>query len=167
MPGPCTIPAVAGMARDVIVFACANPVPEIWPDAALATGARVIATGRSDFPNQVNNSPIFPALFRGALDVRARAISDSRPWPQPKRWPWRPESAALPRRRSGWIERNSGGGLRHVPPQLGRSLSVVAGTRNAFETDARGIFPDVADVEPGSQAAVIEIGAWKLRWGMP
>jgi malate dehydrogenase (oxaloacetate-decarboxylating) len=65
------------MARDAIVFACANPVPEIWPTAAHQAGARIVATGRSDFPNQVNNSLVFPAIFRGALDVRARAISDT------------------------------------------------------------------------------------------
>lgn len=65
-----------GMARDPIVFACANPAPEIWPWEAQAAGARVVATGRSDFPNQVNNSLSFPGIFRGALDVRARAISD-------------------------------------------------------------------------------------------
>ena len=77
-PGPGTIAAaaVAGMAGDAIVFACANPVPEIWPAEALAAGARVVATGRSDFPNQLNNSLAFPGLFRGVLDVRASAISD-------------------------------------------------------------------------------------------
>jgi malate dehydrogenase (oxaloacetate-decarboxylating) len=77
-PGPDTIPpaAVRGMAADAIVFACANPIPEIWPDAAKAAGARIVATGRSDFANQVNNSLVFPALFRGVLDVRARRISD-------------------------------------------------------------------------------------------
>lgn len=67
---------IAGMTRDAIVFACANPVPEIWPWDAKAAGARVVATGRSDFPNQVNNSLVFPGIFRGALDVRARTISD-------------------------------------------------------------------------------------------
>jgi malate dehydrogenase (oxaloacetate-decarboxylating) len=64
------------MAEDAIVFACANPVPEIWPWEAAAAGARVVATGRSDFPNQVNNSLGFPGIFRGALDVRARTITD-------------------------------------------------------------------------------------------
>jgi malate dehydrogenase (oxaloacetate-decarboxylating) len=64
------------MARDAIVFACANPVPEIWPHAAREAGARVAATGRSDFPNQVNNSLVFPGVFRGVLDVQARTISD-------------------------------------------------------------------------------------------
>ena len=67
---------IAGMARDAIVFACANPVPEIWPWEAKEAGARVVATGRSDFPNQVNNSLVFPGIFRGALDVRARTITD-------------------------------------------------------------------------------------------
>jgi malate dehydrogenase (oxaloacetate-decarboxylating) len=67
---------VQGMARDPVVFACANPTPEIWPSDAVEAGARVVATGRSDFPNQVNNSLAFPAIFRGALDVRARTISD-------------------------------------------------------------------------------------------
>jgi len=64
------------MNRDPIVFALANPVPEIWPDVARAAGAAIVATGRSDFPNQVNNSLIFPAVFRGVLDARARSISD-------------------------------------------------------------------------------------------
>jgi malate dehydrogenase (oxaloacetate-decarboxylating) len=64
------------MNRDPIVFACANPVPEIWPWVAKEAGARIIGTGRSDFPNQVNNSLGFPGIFRGVLDVRARTISD-------------------------------------------------------------------------------------------
>jgi malate dehydrogenase (oxaloacetate-decarboxylating) len=67
---------VEAMADDSIVFACANPVPEIWPWEAKAAGARIVATGRSDFPNQVNNSLGFPGIFRGALDVRARTITD-------------------------------------------------------------------------------------------
>jgi malate dehydrogenase (oxaloacetate-decarboxylating) len=64
------------MAKDSIVFACANPVPEIWPWEAIEAGAAVVATGRSDFPNQVNNSLGFPGIFRGTLDVRARTITD-------------------------------------------------------------------------------------------
>lgn len=64
------------MAEEAIVFACANPVPEIWPWEAKEAGARIVATGRSDFPNQVNNSLGFPAVFRGALDVGARKITD-------------------------------------------------------------------------------------------
>src|SRR3990170_2355626 len=67
---------VRAMGPDAIVFACANPVPEIWPWDALEAGARIVATGRSDFPNQLNNSLVFPGLFRGALDVRARTITD-------------------------------------------------------------------------------------------
>jgi malate dehydrogenase (oxaloacetate-decarboxylating) len=64
------------MAPDSIVFAAANPIPEIWPWEAKEAGAAVVATGRSDFPNQVNNSLGFPGIFRGALDVRARTITD-------------------------------------------------------------------------------------------
>lgn len=67
---------VAGMGDDAIVFAAANPVPEIWPWEAKEAGARIIATGRSDFPNQVNNSLGFPGIFRGTLDVRATKITD-------------------------------------------------------------------------------------------
>jgi malate dehydrogenase (oxaloacetate-decarboxylating) len=67
---------VETMAKDAILFACANPVPEIWPWEAKAAGARIIATGRSDFPNQVNNSLGFPGIFRGTLDVRASTITD-------------------------------------------------------------------------------------------
>ncbi len=67
---------VSTMAKDAIVFACANPVPEIWPWEATEAGARIVATGRSDFPNQVNNSLGFPGIFRGTLDVRARTITD-------------------------------------------------------------------------------------------
>jgi malate dehydrogenase (oxaloacetate-decarboxylating) len=64
------------MAKDSILFACANPIPEIYPWEAEEAGAKVIATGRSDFPNQVNNSLCFPAIFRGTLDVMATTITD-------------------------------------------------------------------------------------------
>ncbi|MCJ7743734.1 MAG: hypothetical protein MUO99_04145 [Dehalococcoidales bacterium] len=67
---------VKGMAKDAIVFACANPVPEIWPWEAKGAGAKVVVTGRSDFPNQVNNSLVFPGIFRGTLDVKAKTITD-------------------------------------------------------------------------------------------
>jgi malate dehydrogenase (oxaloacetate-decarboxylating) len=67
---------VKTMAKDAVVFSCANPVPEIWPWVAQEAGAAVVATGRSDFPNQVNNSLGFPGIFRGTLDVRARTITD-------------------------------------------------------------------------------------------
>jgi malate dehydrogenase (oxaloacetate-decarboxylating) len=77
-PGPDVIRTdwVTGMADDAIVFACANPVPEIWPKDAEEGGARIVATGRSDFKNQTNNSLGFPAVFRGALDVHATTITD-------------------------------------------------------------------------------------------
>ena len=75
-PGVLTPEMVKTMAPQPIIFALANPVPEIMPDEALAAGARVVATGRSDFPNQVNNSLAFPGLFRGALDVRAHTVND-------------------------------------------------------------------------------------------
>lgn len=77
-PGPNTIKKewIASMASNSIVFACANPIPEIWPWDAEDAGARIIATGRSDFPNQVNNSMGFPAIFRGVLDVKAKTITD-------------------------------------------------------------------------------------------
>jgi malate dehydrogenase (oxaloacetate-decarboxylating) len=77
-PGPDVIQSewIGTMAREAVVFACANPVPEIWPKRAHDAGARIVATGRSDFPNQLNNSLVFPGVFRGALDVRARTISD-------------------------------------------------------------------------------------------
>ncbi|HIP87344.1 MAG TPA: NADP-dependent malic enzyme [Anaerolineales bacterium] len=77
-PGPGTILPewVEAMAEDAIVFACANPIPEIWPWEAREAGARVVGTGRSDFPNQINNSLGFPAIFRGVLDVRASTITD-------------------------------------------------------------------------------------------
>jgi malate dehydrogenase (oxaloacetate-decarboxylating) len=77
-PGPDVIKKewIQAMAQDPIVFACANPVPEIWPWEAKEGGAVIVATGRSDFPNQVNNSVGFPGIFRGALDVRARTITD-------------------------------------------------------------------------------------------
>ncbi|MFB0543346.1 MAG: NADP-dependent malic enzyme [Candidatus Bathyarchaeia archaeon] len=67
---------VSSMADDAVIFACANPIPEIWPWEAKEAGARIVGTGRSDFPNQINNSLVFPAIFRGALDVRAKTITD-------------------------------------------------------------------------------------------
>ncbi|NLE43485.1 MAG: NADP-dependent malic enzyme [Chloroflexi bacterium] len=77
-PGPGTILPewIARMADDAVVFPCANPIPEIWPWEARAAGARIVGTGRSDFPNQINNSLGFPAIFRGVLDVRATTITD-------------------------------------------------------------------------------------------
>ena len=75
-PGAVTPDMVRSMAKDPILFACANPTPEIFPDEALSAGAKVVATGRSDFPNQINNVLAFPGIFRGAFDVRARDINE-------------------------------------------------------------------------------------------
>jgi malate dehydrogenase (oxaloacetate-decarboxylating) len=77
-PGPNTIKKewIKTMAQDAIIFACANPIPEIWPWDAEEAGARIVATGRSDFPNQVNNSLGFPGIFRGVLDVKAKTVTD-------------------------------------------------------------------------------------------
>ena len=76
-PGQLTQEMIRSMSDQAIVFACANPTPEIFPDEAIAAGAAVVSTGRSDFPNQVNNVLCFPGIFRGALDVRAREITDA------------------------------------------------------------------------------------------
>ena len=76
-PGVLTGNMVKTMAPDPVIFACANPTPEIFPEEALAAGARVVGTGRSDYPNQINNVLAFPGIFRGALDVRAREINDA------------------------------------------------------------------------------------------
>ena len=75
-PGTLTKEMVRTMAKDPIIFACANPTPEIFPDEAKEAGAAVVSTGRSDFPNQINNVLCFPGIFRGALDVRASDIND-------------------------------------------------------------------------------------------
>ena len=76
IPGLVSVEMVRSMAKDPIIFACANPTPEIFPDAAREGGARIIATGRSDFPNQINNVLAFPGIFRGAFDVRTSDIND-------------------------------------------------------------------------------------------
>jgi len=75
-PGVITPEQIKVMAKDAICFVCANPIPEIWPWEAKEAGARIVGTGRSDFPNQVNNSTGFPAIFRGVLDVEAKTITD-------------------------------------------------------------------------------------------
>ena len=75
-PGTLTTEMVKTMAKDAIVFACANPTPEIFPDDAKAGGAKVVSTGRSDYPNQINNVLAFPGIFRGAFDVRASDINE-------------------------------------------------------------------------------------------
>lgn len=76
-PGTLTGDMVRSMAKDAIIFACANPTPEIFPEEAYAAGAKIVSTGRSDFPNQINNVLCFPAFFRGALDVRASRITEN------------------------------------------------------------------------------------------
>ena len=76
-PNTVTTEMVKTMNRDAIIFACANPTPEIFPDAAKAGGARVVSTGRSDYPNQINNVLAFPGIFRGAFDVRASDINEA------------------------------------------------------------------------------------------
>ena len=75
-PGTVTTEMVKTMNKDAIVFACANPTPEIFPEDAKAGGAKVISTGRSDYPNQINNVLAFPGIFRGAFDVRASDINE-------------------------------------------------------------------------------------------
>ena len=76
-PNTVTTEMVKTMNKDAIIFACANPTPEIFPDAAKAGGAKVISTGRSDYPNQINNVLAFPGIFRGAFDVRASDINEA------------------------------------------------------------------------------------------
>ena len=76
-PGALTTEMVKTMNHDAIIFACANPTPEIFPDEAKAGGAAVVSTGRSDYPNQINNVLAFPGVFRGALDARASDINDA------------------------------------------------------------------------------------------
>ncbi len=75
-PGMMTPEMVQTMKKDAIIFACANPTPEIFPEDAKAGGARICATGRSDYPNQINNVLAFPGIFRGTFDVRAKDIND-------------------------------------------------------------------------------------------
>ena len=75
-PGVLKPQMVERMNRDAIIFACANPTPEIMPEEAKAAGARIVSTGRSDYPNQINNVLVFPGMFRGAFDVRAREINE-------------------------------------------------------------------------------------------
>ena len=76
-PNAVTTDMVKTMAKDAVIFACANPTPEIFPDDAKAGGAAVVSTGRSDYPNQINNVLVFPGVFRGALDARASDINDA------------------------------------------------------------------------------------------
>lgn len=89
-PGTLTTEMVQTMNRDAIVFACANPTPEIFPEDAKAGGAKVVSTGRSDYPNQINNVLAFPGIFRGTFDVRASEINDE--MNMAAAMPWLPSS---------------------------------------------------------------------------
>ena len=96
-PGVLTTEMVKTMNRDAVVFACANPTPEIFPGDAKAGGAAVVSTGRSDYPNQVNNVLCFPGIFRGALDVRASDINDAMKLAAARRWPiWYRTRSSVP-----------------------------------------------------------------------
>ena len=101
------------MNKDAIVFAMANPIPEIMPDRAKAGGARVVATGRSDFPNQLNNVLVFPGIFRGALDNGVKNITDA-------------HKIAVAQAISGLIKKPTGGKI--IPEALDmRVVKIVAG----------------------------------------
>jgi malate dehydrogenase (oxaloacetate-decarboxylating) len=117
---------VRAMARDAIVFACANPVPEIWPWEAAEAGARVVATGRGDFANQLNNSLVFPGLFRGALDVRASSISDGM-------------AVAVAHALAGFAEA-SGLGADHILPRMDEwEVHVSVAVAAAMSAQAEGL----------------------------
>jgi malate dehydrogenase (oxaloacetate-decarboxylating) len=119
---------IATMARDPIVFAMANPVPEILPDAARAGGAAIVGTGRSDFPNQINNALAFPGIFRGALDARARTIT-----PQMKQTTlflirWTGKS------RAGWHPQWQGQRPEHDNPEFSLPVLTVRAGYSAFSS---------------------------------
>lgn len=127
-PGPEIIRPeyVRSMASNSVVFACANPTPEIWPSVAQEAGARIVATGRSDFHNQVNNSLAFPGVFRGVLDVRARTITDGMMLAAVH------ELALVA----------EGGGLheqRILPPMSDESLPVRLAVRTGLQAQADGV----------------------------
>jgi malate dehydrogenase (oxaloacetate-decarboxylating) len=116
---------VKAMAKSAIIFACANPVPEIWPWEAMQAGAAIVATGRSDFANQVNNSLCFPGIFRGVLDVRAQTITD------------RMASAAA-HELAACAERDSGLGPNRILPTMDEwqvAARVAAATAAAAQAD--------------------------------
>ncbi len=109
-PGCLTGDMVRTMAKDALVFACANPTPEIFPEEALANGARVVGTGRSDYPNQINNVLAFPGIFRGALDVRAKEIND-------------PMKVAAARAIAGLIPENALSETNIIPSALNKAVA--------------------------------------------
>jgi malate dehydrogenase (oxaloacetate-decarboxylating) len=134
------------MAKSAIVFACANPVPEIWPWEAEHAGAAIVATGRSDFANQVNNSLCFPGIFRGVLDVRARTMTDGM-------------AAAAARELAACAERGGGLGPDHILPTMDEwqvAAHVAAATAAAAQSDG------VAQV-PRAPADVFEAALGRIR----
>ena len=143
--GIVTPPMVESMAPDAIVFAMANPVPEIMPDLALKAGARVVATGRSDFPNQVNNVLGFPGIFRGALDVRASDINEAM-------------KIAASRAIAGLVENVSSECI--IPSPLDRRVVPAvaeAVARAAIETGVARLSMDPAEVGRRAEAMVREL----------
>jgi malate dehydrogenase (oxaloacetate-decarboxylating) len=137
---------VKAMAKSAIVFACANPVPEIWPWEAEHAGAAIVATGRSDFANQVNNSLCFPGIFRGVLDVRARTMTDGM-------------AAAAARELAACAERGGGLGPDHILPTMDEwqvAAHVAAATAAAAQSDG------VAQV-PRAPADVFEAALGRIR----
>jgi malate dehydrogenase (oxaloacetate-decarboxylating) len=137
-PGPGTIKPewIKKMNRDAIVFPCANPVPEIWPWEAKEAGARVVGTGRSDFPNQINNSLGFPGIFRGTLDVRARTITD--------------EMCVAAARELARVAEDKGLREDYIVPSMAEwevfPREAVAVAKKAMEQKVARIFPSVDDL---------------------
>ena len=137
---------VKSMAADAIVFAMANPVPEIMPDLALQAGARVVATGRSDFPNQVNNVLGFPGIFRGALDVRASDINEAM-------------KIAASQAIAGLVENVSEVSI--IPSPLDRRVVpavAAAVARAAIETGVARVPVDPSEVGRRAEAMVANLG---------
>src|SRR5947208_6522883 len=121
------------MADDAVLFVSSNPVPEIWPWEAAEAGARVIATGRSDFPNQVNNSLGFPGIFRGTLDVRARTITD--------------EMCIAAARELALVAEEKGLDEEHIVPTMEEIDVFARGCRGRHEGDRAGHRPRPQDPE--------------------
>jgi len=145
--GIVTSAMVESMSRDAIVFAMANPVPEIMPDLALQAGARVVATGRSDFPNQVNNVLGFPGIFRGALDVRASEINEAM-------------KVAASRAIAGLVESVSEGCV--IPSPLDRRVVpavAAAVARAAIETGVARVDVSPEEVARNAEALVRKLDA--------
>jgi malate dehydrogenase (oxaloacetate-decarboxylating) len=154
-PGTILPEWVKTMAPDSIVFAEANPVPEIWPWEAMEAGARIIATGRSDFPNQVNNSLGFPGIFRGALDVRARTITD--------------EMCIAAARELAQVAEDKGLREDYIVPNMDEwevfpREAVAVGSKAIEQGVARFNFP--ADVRYKMAADIIKASRDEVQWKM-